>query len=170
MAISYLFNCVAHKCNAGDYDLSDPKTHTYLVASPVLCNISNSYCFDAVGYGMGCNSTIMQGGCTNTVGEEKAYNLPGMLPGAGTNDITQYRVSADTIINGTSAGHRYEDGMVVRWRAVDNVGDVRIWTYGIGTNRTEYLKTENKYLGELLFIGVGDVNKVNVQIQLWKNK
>jgi hypothetical protein len=67
------------------------------------------------------------------------------------------------IINGTSEGHRYHDGMVVRWLGVDQAGAVRIWTYGIGINSSTYVGVENQLLGRALFEKIGIENALNVR-------
>jgi hypothetical protein len=159
-AYGYLFNCVAHQCNAADYDPRDPNYHSYgPFASPVTCNVSQGGCLEAARLEMSCNSAPGQAGCTG-VGEEKGYNL------RGNNPITQYRQSPDMLVNGTSPSHSLHDGYVVRWLSVDAAGDVRIWTAGIGVNSNYARSVVNQYGGAALFRAKGAENALNVRLKL----
>ena len=156
-AFGYMFNCVAHKCNTGMYDLDDPKSHiSEPQSSPSLCNVSTDGCLQAARTELGCNSAPGQSGCTN-IGEEKSYTL------TGGNPITQYRVSADMIINGTSQGHTFHDGAVVRWLSVNAAGNVSIWTAGYGTNTSELKAFVNSRVGAGLFNNLGIDNARGVR-------
>jgi hypothetical protein len=112
---------------------------------------------------MGCQSAIGQSGCTNTVGQEKAYVLPGVTTPIDGNPITQYRASPDLIINGTSPGHELHDGYVVRWLSINAAGTVSVWTAGVGVNSSVGMRTFNQYGGEALFRGIGVQNAVTVR-------
>lgn len=90
-------------------------------------------------------------------GKEVTSNL------SGGNPITQYRPNVDMVINGTSDGHRYHDGYVVRWTSVNAAGDVRIWTYGIGVNTSTQRAVENQVASRLLFEKIGIENAINVR-------
>jgi filamentous hemagglutinin len=159
-SIKYLFNCVAHKCNGEDYDVNDPKTHVSAPQSTgTICNVSNSDCLSTVQNVMSCQSAPGQVGCTG-VGEERNLSLN------GNNPITQYRPNENMIINGTSRGHVFDDGFVVRWVAVDSIGNASIWTAGLGTNTNILYKWTNYFLGPSLFNDIGLQNKINVQCKL----
>lgn len=162
-AFGYLFNCVAHKCNAADYDANDSRTHTSAPQSTgTICNLSTEGCLSAVRTEMSCRSAPGQIGCTG-VGQEASYDLTGLT---SKNPITQYRVNEDMLINGTSPGHVLHDGYVVRWVSVDPVGNVSIWTAGYGTNTHFVTRWANQFGGPTLFSGIGSRNKLKVQCQL----
>jgi hypothetical protein len=62
-AFQYLINCVASKCNAGDY-LGKKRGHAYEpFSSPVLCYESNHKCIPAAIREMACHSAKGQPGC-----------------------------------------------------------------------------------------------------------
>ncbi len=155
-AFAYLFNCLAHECNGADYKGKEPGHEYGPFASPVTCNVSNPGCLGATQREIACNSAPGQGGCV-PLGRQVSSDL------RGGNPITQYRPNDDIIINGTSDGHRYHDGYVVRWSSVDAAGDVRIWTYGIGVNTGSYMARENAVTGQMLFRAIGVKNALNVR-------
>ena len=80
----------------------------------------------------------------------------------GDNPITQYRPSPDLIINGTSPGHVFHDGYIVRWLGVDAAGNVSVWTAGLGTNSSAFMADQNRRLGTMIFstIGANNANSV----------
>ncbi len=154
-AFGYMFNCLASRCNSTDYDLDDTSSHiSKPLQSPVLCNVSTPQCIETARAVLGCQSAPGQFGCTG-VGEERPYNLTGF---PDPNPITQYRPSLDMIINGTSKGHMFHDGYVVRWLATDQAGNVTIWTAGAGTNSSPAMAALNTYLGKKLFVSIGTDN------------
>lgn len=156
-AFGYLFNCLAHQCNSSMYDPNDPATHISAPqGSPVQCNTSMEGCLATVRAALGCESAPGQGGCTG-VGETRSYVL------TGGNPITQYRPSEDVIINGTSPGHVFHDGYVIRWISVDGTGNVRVWSAGYGTNSSPFMSFMNRSLGNLLFSTLGHTNRDTVQ-------
>jgi len=159
-AFGYLFNCAAHKCSGEDYDSSDPKTHTSGVQSTgTICKDSNPSCVSTLQAIVGCDSAPGQSGCT-AVGEERSLSL------SRGNPITQYRPNANMIINGTSEGHMFHDGYVVRWVGVDSLGNAAIYTFGYGTNLSVARRWTNQIIGPTLFTDIGIRNKVNAQCQL----
>jgi RHS repeat-associated protein len=160
-AYGYLFNCLAHKCNAADYDMNDPRSHmSPAQASPELCAASASGCMDAARRVIGCASAPGQPGCT-AVGQEREIRLTS--PPGVDNVITQYRPNSDMIINGTSPSHMLHDGYVVRWLAVNAAGNVQIWTAGIGTNSGRFMSYLNQSLGSQLFYTIGHDNAQQVR-------
>lgn len=166
-AFGYLFNCLAHKCSSADYDVDDPRTHLSAPQSTgVICNISTSGCLAAVQNEMSCYSAPGQGGCT-AVGAEEKYDLSGV---SSANPITQYRVNGGMLINGTSPGHVFNDGYVVRWVAIDSLGDVAIWSAGYGTNTGIGTRWANQIGGPMLFSKIGFQNKIHVQCNLGLRK
>lgn len=154
--VKYLFNCLAHVCNGANYKGKEPGHEYGPFASPVTCNVSDPGCLTATQREMACNSAPGQGGCV-PFGKEVTSNL------SGGNPITQYRPNVDMVINGTSDGHRYHDGYVVRWTSVNAAGDVRIWTYGIGVNTSTQRAVENQVASRLLFEKIGIENAINVR-------
>ena len=158
-AFGYLFNCLASKCNANDYKGKSPGHEYGPFASPVLCNESTAGCMPAAQNALGCNSAPGQPACV-PLGVDVAGSL------SGANPVTQFRPNENMIINGTTDGHRYHDGMVMRWIGNDPNGDVRIWTYGIGINNSPYKAKENQVGGRLLFEKIGIENRFDVQKSL----
>ena len=125
---------------------------------------------NAARFVMGCQSAIGQAGCTNVVGEEKAYVLPGVTTLRQGNPITQYRASEDLIINGTSPGHELHDGYVVRWLSVSNAGNVSVWTACVGVNSSGAMQMFNQYGGAALFRGIGMQNAITVRRMLYEQR
>lgn len=115
---------------------------------------------EAVRTEMSCNSAPGQSGCTPIGGKDTTYRL------TGGNSITQYRPSADILINGTSGDHMLRDGYVVRWIAADAAGDVRIWTFGVGENTNWATRWFNQNPGAWIFKFKQDQNVENVQRKL----
>jgi RHS repeat-associated protein len=162
-AFGYLYNCAAHKCTSTDYDPKDPRTHFSAPQSTgTICNLQTDGCLSAVQTEMGCYSAPGQSGCTS-VGQEKSYDLTGVT---SANPITQYRVNDNMLINGTSPSHIFNDGYVVRWVAVDSIGNVAIWSAGYGTNSGSITRWANQIGGPMLFNDIGVQNKVKVQCNL----
>jgi RHS repeat-associated protein len=170
-AYGYLFNCLAHECDGAKYDQKDPTYHSYVpFATDVLCNTSTAGCVDAARLEMSCNSAPSQGACVGVGGKDVNQNLPGIT---SANPVTQYRPNPDMIINGTSDGHIFNDGYVVRWLSVDAAGDVRIWTAGLGINTATPFKWLNEIIGDVnqvagkqLFVNIGKENVQNVRAAL----
>lgn len=161
--VGYLFNCLAHECNGAMYDSKDPNYHAYGPFSTDLCNVGEAGCMDTARFVLGCQSAIGQSGCTNVVGDEKGYVLPGATNPRQGNPITQYRASPDLIINGTSPGHELHDGYVVRWLSVNGAGTVSVWTAGVGVNSSAGMRMFNQYGGYALFRGIGLQNALTVR-------
>jgi hypothetical protein len=157
-AFQYLFNCLASKCNGADYKDKSPGHENSPYSSPELCNLSTNGCMAAARTELACNSAPGQSAC-NGVGKGDVRTA---LIGSN-NVVTQYMPNENMIINGTSMGHRYHDGYIVRWIGVDSAGGVRIWTYGIGTNSSTYMALENQFGGRLLFEAIGVRNALNVR-------
>lgn len=139
MPFQYLFNCVAHKCNSMDYDSKDKNFHEYGPFASSICDTAIAGCLDAARQQLLCNSAPGQGACA-IVGKEIPQGL------SGGNPITQYAVNPDMVINGTSPGHVFHDGYVVRWLAVNEDGVAQIWTYGRGVNTDGAAAFGNKWV------------------------
>jgi hypothetical protein len=151
---------MASKCNGADYKDRSPGHENLPYSSPELCNLSTAGCMAAARVALACDSAPGQALC-NGVGKG---DVPlGLVRG---NQITQYMPNENVIINGTSLGHRYHDGYIVRWIGVSPDGGVRIWTYGIGTNTSHYFALENQYGGRALFEAIGVRNSINVRRSL----
>jgi hypothetical protein len=162
-AFGYLFNCLASQCNTSMYDRNDPATHfSAAQASPVACNISVEACFSVTADVMACNSGPGQPGCTPK-GVDTEYALKSYV---SLNKITQYRYSDSLLVNGTSPGHVFHDGYVVRWIEIDSLGDVRIWSAGYGTNYSRVHAWINENRGNALFRDIGVQNAAEVQRRL----
>jgi hypothetical protein len=124
---------------------------------------------------MGCNSAPGQSSCTFAA-SSKGPPLEHHLELSGIprpNPITQYRPNADILINGTSDGHIFHDGYVIRWIAVDSLNNVRIWTSGAGINTATSVDLINRALGQVnytlgkkLFENKGKENVKNVRSKL----
>jgi RHS repeat-associated protein len=158
--VGYLFNCLASRCSGADYKDKSPGHENLPYSSPEVCNVSTDGCMAVARTELACFSAPGQSAC-NGVGRGDVHT--GVLFG---NAITQYMPSENLIINGTSPGHRYHDGYIVRWIGVDPNGGVRIWTYGIGTNSSGYMALENQFGGWLLFEFIGVQNAINIRRSL----
>lgn len=166
-AYGYIFNCLASKCSGSDYDSRDSNTHfSAPQSSGIICNLSTDGCLQAVRAEISCNSAPGQVGCT-PVGQDVPYILN------GGNPITQFRPNEDLLINGTDANHIFNDGYVVRWIAIDSLGNVNIWTAGYGTNITGLgrffdlaARWANQIGGQELFRQKGNENRINIQCKL----
>ena len=155
-AFGYLFNCLAHKCNGADYGSEKSGFHEYGPMEQQLCNESQSGCMAAARQQLMCNSAPGQASCASP-GRLVENNL------SGGNPVTQYAVSSDMIINGTSPGHVFHDGYVVRWLSVNAAGDVSVWTYGRGNNSGLFTQIGNQVGGSLIFLNKGMENRRAVQ-------
>jgi RHS repeat-associated protein len=162
-AFAYLFNCVAHKCSAADYDPNDPNFHEFGPFASSICDTSAPGCLDAARQQLLCNSAPGQGQCA-TVGVEVSQGL------SGGNPITQYAPSQDMVINGTSPRHIFDDGYVVRWLAVDDAGIAQIWTYGRGVNTSVWTTVGNQYGGEAIFRYIGIRNSAEANRKIKKDR
>ena len=161
-AFGYLFNCLAHECLSKYWDHDAPGYHSYSLMSPILCNIVESGCVPAAQNELLCDSAPGQSQCAK-VGVLVQNNL------TGGNNVTQYAFNPNLIVNGTSDGHLFEDGYVMRSIQVDSLGNVRILTYGEGVNIEKFglpasdVAALNIRLGIALFQNIGVQNQLNVR-------
>jgi hypothetical protein len=142
-----------------------PGYHRYSVDSPILCNTGETGCLAAVEKQQLCNSAPGQGTCA-IVGKDVDLTL------TGNNRITQYAMTRDIVINGTSLGHLFDDGYVLRTRMINENGDVFIRTIGEGVNFNYGVATAremgwlNQRLGAKMFERIGIENHLNVRESL----
>jgi len=112
-----------------------------------------------------CNSAPGQGQCAS-VGATVEQNL------TGGNKITQYAMTTNIVINGTSPGHLFEDGYVMRSLMIDSNNNVFIRTFGEGVNVPQGFASAglmgwlNKTMGIPLFERVGLNNQINVRFRM----
>lgn len=156
----YLFNCLAHKCNGADYESKNPNFHEYGPFASSICDTAAAGCIDAARQQLLCNSAPGQGQCA-VVGQTILQGL------SGGNPITQYAPNGDMVINGTSPGHVFDDGYVVRWLSVNDAGIAQIWTYGRGVNTGFPTSVANQYGGSAIFklIGLRNSAEANKQVK-----
>lgn len=147
-SFGYLFNCLANKCNASDYDSEGKNFHEYGPFASSICDTAQAGCLEAARRQLLCNSAPGQSACA-IVGKVIPQGL------SGGNPITQYAVNPDMVINGTSPGHVFHDGYVVRWLMVNDAGIAQIWTYGRGTNTSGATAFVNKWGGIGIFKWIG---------------
>jgi hypothetical protein len=161
-AFGYLFNCLAHKCNGADYSEKDSNFHEYGPFASSVCDTAAAGCLDAARQQLMCNSAPGQSACA-VVGREISQGL------SGGNPITQYAASPDMVINGTSPGHVFHDGYVVRWLSVNDAGIAQIWTYGRGVNTNFLTTVGNQYGGVAIFKWIGLRNSAEANKQVKKD-
>ena len=111
--VEYLFNCVAHECLSKKWDKGADGYHSYSLDSPTLCNTAEFGCLQAARMELLCNSAPGQGQCA-AVGVTVEQNL------TGGNKITQYAMTTNIVINGTSPEHIFDDGYVMRSLMIDS--------------------------------------------------
>jgi hypothetical protein len=73
------------------------------------------------------------------------------------------------VINGTSPGHVFHDGYVVRWLSVNDAGIAQIWTYGRGVNTNFLTTVGNQYGGVAIFKWIGLRNSAEANKQVKKD-
>jgi hypothetical protein len=163
--LGYVLNCLASRCLQQTWNQNAPGYHRYSVDSPILCNTSETGCLAAVEQQQLCNSAPGQRGCA-IIGKDVRQNL------TGNNPITQYAMTRDIVINGTSIGHLFDDGYVLRTRMINENGDVFIRTIGEGVNFNYGVATAremgwlNQRLGTKMFERIGIENHLNVRESL----
>ncbi|HYD79579.1 MAG TPA: RHS repeat-associated core domain-containing protein [Paucimonas sp.] len=164
-AFGYLFNCLAHECLTKNWDKKAAGYHSYTVDSPLLCNTAEYGCLQSAQMELLCNSAPGQDQCA-TVGATVTQNL------SGGNKITQYAITANAVINGTSPGHLFEDGYVIRALMIDSNNNVFIRTYGEGVNLPKWPASAgfmgwlNTTMGGGLFKNIGINNQINVRFRM----
>ncbi|MFN5994070.1 MAG: RHS repeat-associated core domain-containing protein, partial [Betaproteobacteria bacterium] len=163
--LGYVLNCLASRCLQQTWNQNAPGYHRYSVDSPILCNTGETGCLAAVEKQQLCNSAPGQGTCA-IVGKDVDLTL------TGNNRITQYAMTRDIVINGTSLGHLFDDGYVLRTRMINENGDVFIRTIGEGVNFNYGVATAremgwlNQRLGAKMFERIGIENHLNVRESL----
>jgi len=112
-----------------------------------------------------CNSAPGQGKCAS-IGVTVEQNL------TGGNQITQYAMTTNIVINGTSPGHMFYDGYVMRSLMIDSNNNVLIRTFGEGVNLPRgpasagFMGWLNKPMDAPLFMNIGVNNQINVRFRM----
>jgi filamentous hemagglutinin len=120
-------NCLAHQCLSQKWDKNASGYHHYEVETPLLCNVAEAGCMEAVQHELLANSAPGQdkpASVGKTVNQKLDYGQ----------NITQFAPTANMVVNGTNDNHIFNDGYVVRTVNVDALGNVTIITKGEGVN------------------------------------